>query len=279
LPDSLSSSINSNAGLPAEERTPTVAPFPIVGVGASAGGLEPFTQLLTALPSNTGMAFVLIQHLNPSHKSQLTDILSRVTSMSVREAVHGMAIQQNHIYVIPPDSILRVAGQGLHLSPRPLQSTPHLTIDEFLLSLAAEQGRLSIGIVLSGTGADGSQGIKAIKTACGFTFAQDLESAQYASMPRSAIATGAVDFILSPAQIAGELARISRHHYMVPTDQTGQENLPDDDSVLKQFFSLLFRATGVDFTHYKQTTLRRRIGRRMIVHRCDGFPDYLVSAR
>jgi two-component system, chemotaxis family, CheB/CheR fusion protein len=279
MPDFLYSSMNSDAGLPAEERTPAVAPFPIVGVGASAGGLEPFTQLLTALPSDTGMAFVLVQHLDPTHKSQLTAILSRVTSMSVREVVHGMAIQPNHVYVIPPDTILRVAAHGLDLSPRPLQSTPHLTIDEFFQSLAAEQGRLSIGIVLSGTGADGSQGIKAIKTACGLTFAQEVESAQYGSMPRSAIATGAVDFILSPAQIAGELARISRHHYLAPADQSGEENLPDGDGVLQQFFSLILRATGVDFSHYKQTTLRRRIGRRMIVHRCDSLPEYLKFVR
>jgi len=270
------SDLSAEVGSPSEDKEPKAAPFPIVGVGASAGGLEPFLQLLGALPSDTGMAYVLVQHLDPNHKSQLASILARATPLSVEEVVDGMPIEPDHVYVIPPNTTLRVAERALHLTPREPHGGPHLTIDDFFRSLAAEQGRLSIGVVLSGTGSDGAEGIKAIKSACGITFAQDEQTAQYAAMPRSAISTGVVDFVLPPAQIATELFRISHNRFIVPPPgQDGQEVLPDDDGELKQIFSLLLRAFGVDFSHYKQTTLRRRIGRRIVVHRFEGLADYL----
>jgi two-component system, chemotaxis family, CheB/CheR fusion protein len=274
------SDVGFSSDVSSEDKRPTIAPFPVVGIGASAGGLEPIRQLLAALPGDTGMGFVFIQHLDPSHKSHLASILATATSMSVSEVVDGMVIESNHVYVIPPKATLRLHEGALYLSSRPAPGMPHLAIDDFFQSLAAEQGRLSIGVVLSGTGSDGSQGIKAIKDAYGITFAQDEQTAQYTAMPRSAIATGVVDFVLSPAQIAAELARISNHRYVVTPpdqrpDQSASEVLPDGDAELKQIFSLLLHAYGADFSGYKQTTLRRRIGRRMVIHHLDGLRDYL----
>src|SRR6476469_5345737 len=151
------SDVGFSGNIPSEDKQPTIVPFPIVGIGASAGGLEPIRQLLAALPGDTGMAFVFIQHLDPGHKSQLASILSTATSMSVSEVVDGMAIESNHVYVIPPNTTLQLDEGALRLSPRPSPGMPHLAIDDFFQSLAAEQGRLSIGVVLSGTGSDGSQ--------------------------------------------------------------------------------------------------------------------------
>ena len=269
--------MHSESDLPQEDRDPIIAPFPIVGVGASAGGLEAFSQLLRALPLDTGMAFVLVQHLEPSHKSHLTEILSRATAMPVSEVGERMRIEPNHIYVIPPNAGLGLAEQALHLVPRPVHGGPHLTIDAFFQALAANQGRLAVGVVLSGTGSDGSQGIQAIKNACGITFAQDEGSAQYPTMPRNAVNTGVVDYVLPPAQIAAELARISHHRYLVlPTGKDHDEVLPDGEAELAQISSFLLRTTGVDFRHYKQTTFRRRVGRRMLVHRAEHLRDYLA---
>ena len=151
----------ANLPVPFENKEPQVAPFPIVGVGASAGGLEAFSRLLEALPVDTGMAFVLIQHLDPAHKSELTSILSKSTSMKVSEVIEGMAVEPNQVYVIPPNTTLQFERRALHLRPRSLNAGPHLTIDHFFQSLANEQSRLSIGVVLSGTGSDGSEGLKA----------------------------------------------------------------------------------------------------------------------
>jgi two-component system, chemotaxis family, CheB/CheR fusion protein len=269
--------MHSESDPPQEEKEPIIAPFPIVGVGASAGGLQAFSQLLGALPLDTGMAFVLVQHLEPSHKSHLTEILSRATAMPVNEVGERMRIEPNHIYVIPPNAELGFAEQAFHLVPRSVHAGPHLTIDAFFQALAANQGRLAIGVVLSGTGSDGSQGIQAIKNACGITFAQDEGSAQYPSMPRNAVATGVVDYVLPPAQIAAEIARIGHHRYLVlPSGKDHDEVLPDGEAELTQILSLLLRTTGVDFRHYKQTTFRRRVGRRMIVHHSENLRDYLA---
>jgi two-component system CheB/CheR fusion protein len=276
MPDS-SRCLTNERDLTPEDNHPTIAPFPIVGVGASAGGLDAFSQLLAALPIDTGMAFVLIQHLEPTHRSHLTELLSRVTAMSITEVVDGVRIEPDHVYVIPPNTGLRLGERVLHLTARPASSSPHLTIDAFFQSLAANQGRFSIAVVLSGTGSDGSEGVKAIKSACGITFAQDEESAQHPAMPRNAVATGAVDYVSSPAQIAAELARISRHRFIsTSSDQSHDEILPEGDGELNQIFSLLRRATEVDFSNYKETTLRRRLGRRMLVHHSEDLREYLA---
>ncbi len=188
--------------------------FPIVGVGASAGGLEAFLELLKYLPADTGMAFVLVQHLDPQHESALTQLLARGTSMPVAEVTDNLRVEPNQIYVIPPNRGMAIAGGMLKLTPRGKERGATRSIDFFFEALAQDQSERAIGVVLSGTASDGTLGLEAIKAADGVTFAQD-ESARYDSMPRSAIAAGCVDFVLSPKAIAAELARIAKHPFVL----------------------------------------------------------------
>jgi len=246
--------------------------FPIVGIGASAGGLEAFTQVLHALPTDTGMAFVLIQHLDPTHASMLTDILSRATVMRVAEVRDQLAVQPNYVYVIPPGVNMVVAGGILRLSPRTEPRGQHRPIDHFLRSLAEDQGHRAIGVILSGSATDGTLGLEAIKAEGGITFAQD-DTAHHTSMPLSAVAAGCVDFVLPPAAIAQELTRISRHPYVAPggaDDLEAKVAAPSLGRILEQ----LRIATGVDFEHYKRNTLYRRISRRVVLHKLEGLQDY-----
>ena len=187
--------------------------FPIVGVGASAGGLEAFTELLKHLPVDTGMGFVLVQHLDPVHESALTQILARATRMPVLEVTNELRVEPNHVYVIPPNTNLGIAAGVLKLQPRSKARTPTRSIDFFLESLAADQHERAVGVILSGTATDGTLGLEALKAEGGITFAQD-DSAKYDSMPRSAVAAGCVDFVLSPEAIAEELARLATHPYV-----------------------------------------------------------------
>jgi len=248
--------------------------FPVVGVGASAGGLEAFTQLLRALPDDTGMAFVLVQHLDPSHESLLPGLLSHATRMPVIVVEDGMRLEPNQVYIIPPNASMVIQDGSLRL----LQRLPglHLPVDIFFRSLAQVQGGRAIGIVLSGNAADGSAGIRAIKAECGITFAQDESSARFSGMPRAAISTGSVDFVLPPADIGRELARIARNPYLVPPTPGVLEILPEGDGDLRKIFTMLEATSKVDFTHYKLTTVRRRISRRMMVHRLQSVSDYVA---
>src|SRR5213083_2516451 len=197
---------------PEAVREPSL-PFPVVCVGASAGGLEAFTHLLEAMPTDTGMAFVLVSHLSPSHASHLAEILSRATKMPVNEVKDEPKVQPNRVYVIPPDRNMIIADGVLKLLPRREVRGQHHPIDLFLESLAIDQRHKSIAVILSGTGSDGTLGLDEIKAAGGITFAQD-QSAAYAGMPRSAMMAGTVDFRLSPADIARELGNIARHAYV-----------------------------------------------------------------
>jgi two-component system, chemotaxis family, CheB/CheR fusion protein len=183
------------------------ASFPIVGVGASAGGLEAFTQLLKALPSRTGMAYVLVQHLDPTHESALTELLAKATEMPVRQVTDGTLVEPNRVYVIPPNVDMIVSQGILRLTPRTQTRGRPMPIDCFLRSLAEDQRSNAIGVILSGTASDGTLGLGAIKGEGGITFAQDEKSAKYDGMPRSAIAAGCVDFVLPPDGIAEELTR------------------------------------------------------------------------
>lgn len=188
--------------------------FPIVGIGASAGGLEAFTELLKALPLDTGMGFVLVQHLDPQHESALTTLLSKATSMPVHEVTEGVRVEANHIYVIPPNTSMSISDGALNLLPREQLRMPHRTVDSFFESLAQNSRERAIGIVLSGTATDGTLGLEMIKAEGGITFAQD-DSAKFDSMPRNAVASGCVDFVLSLEDIAKELARIAKHHLIL----------------------------------------------------------------
>jgi two-component system CheB/CheR fusion protein len=298
-----------------EESKPVEGPsFPIVGIGASAGGLEAFTELLKHLPLDTGMGFVLVQHLDPQHESALTQLLARVTSMPVREVTNNLRVEANHVYVIPPNTDLGIAQGVLKLQPRPQTRTPHRSIDFFFESLAEDQRERAIGVILSGTATDGTLGLEAIKAEGGITFAQD-DSARYDSMPRSAGAAGCVDFVLSPENIAKELARIAKHPYVAgqPTEPltsseddrasaTAHEHdetlLPSGgrgtprtgarqaraegetargksgDNGFKKILLLLRNHSNVDFSLYKSTTIQRRITRRLVLNKQYTLENY-----
>lgn len=247
--------------------------FLIAAVGASAGGIEAFTELMSNLATDTGMAFVLVQHLDPEHHSMLTELLSKKTTMRVKEVVNGMTVEPNHVYVIPPNATMTISNHTLQLAPRSEGRGLHMSIDHFMRALAEEQGNRAIGVLLSGSGTDGTAGLAEIQAHGGVTFAQDEVSAKYDSMPRSAVAAGCVDYVLPPKAIARELARIARHPYLV-RDQS-PELAPAENTGLNLVFSMLRKSTGVDFTHYRQTTILRRIHRRMIVHKMEKIDDYV----
>ena len=249
--------------------------FPIVGIGASAGGLEAASTLLKRLPKDIGMAFVLVQHLAPEHQSMLAELLTRETLMTVSEIRDGVKVKPNHVYVIPPNANLGIINKILHLMPRD-KNKQHLPIDYFFRSLAADRGCDAIGIILSGSASDGTLGLKAIKSEDGITFAQTPETAHYDSMPASAIAAGCVDFVLSPEDIAQQLIHIARHPDVMRADiAAGKGEEAQINSELQKIFMLLRNRTGNDFTHYKHTTIRRRISRRMLVNKIDRLKDYV----
>lgn len=288
--------------------------FPIVGVGASAGGLEAFTQLVKHLPLDTGMAFVLVQHLDPQHESALTQILTRATSIPVHEVTNNLRIEPDNIYIIPPNASLSIADGVLKLHARKQTAMPQHSIDTFFESLAQDRRERSIGVVLSGAASDGTLGLEAIKAEGGITFAQD-DSAKYDSMPKSAVAAGCVDLVLSPAGIAKELARIAKHPYVV--DQPAESAITEDDRYagtaeegntkllpsgghgrpkpgakearaeadqergangpangFKRIVLLLRNHSRIDFSLYKSTTIQRRILRRMVLSKQGTLSDY-----
>jgi two-component system, chemotaxis family, CheB/CheR fusion protein len=173
-------------------------PFPVAGIGASAGGLEAFSELLRNLPEKTGMAFVLVQHLDPKHSSELRDILARTTKIPVEEVTDKVLVKPDHIYVIPPNTSMALKDGVLRLAARVLTRGQHMPIDHFLRSLAEDLGSRAIGVILSGTASDGTEGVRAVKAAGGITFAQDEKSAKYSGMPHSAVSARSVDFVLPP---------------------------------------------------------------------------------
>ena len=239
---------------------PQGAAFAVVGIGTSAGGLEAASALLGQLPGNTGMAFVLIQHLDPKHESNLGRILAKATPIPVQEATQGLAVQPNNVYVIPRNTTMTIAGGILQLKPRGEARGPHLPVDAFFKSLAADRQTAAIGVILSGTGSDGTLGVEDIKAAGGITFAQGEESAKYPGMPQSAVSTGCIDVVLPPEEIARELARIGHHPYVTAATRTADAVLPvTEETSLRNILKLLRTSFGVDFSGYRDTTIRRRI--------------------
>src|SRR5881296_2899132 len=259
------------ATLPARGRVAVPQPsgdrFPIVGIGASAGGLEAFSELLAHLSGDPAMAFVLVQHLDPKYPSFLSEILSRTTPLPVIEVQHGVRVEAGHVYVMPPNTRMTIVTGVLNLAPRSDDRGPHMPIDHFLRSLAEYSKSRAIGVILSGSASDGALGLKAIKAEGGITFAEAPQSAKFDGMPRSAMASGAVDFVLPPKAIAQELIRIGRHPYLGETSAAPpSEPLADGPEALAQIFRMLREKSGLDFTLYRQTTIRRRIARRMLIH-------------
>jgi two-component system CheB/CheR fusion protein len=247
---------------------------PIVGIGASAGGQEALKQLLKYLPVDTGLSFVLVTHLDPGYESALSDILSRMTLLPVSTVEDGICAEPDHIYVGPSNMDLFVSHGVLKLVSRDDTIRPRAPVDFFLESLARDKGRAAVGVILSGTASDGARGMKAIKAAGGFTFAQAPLSAQFDGMPRSAIATGAVDFVLQPAEIAACLAKICLPGSM-DAGMAKIAELPDRADEFNKIIGLLRAASGIDFHRYKQLTVKRRISRRMVLHDVDNLADYV----
>lgn len=251
-------------------------PFPVVGVGASAGGLDAYTELFESLPADPGMAFLVVSHLAPDQKSHLPEILARTCKMPVRQVAEGMRVEINHVFVIPPGTNMALVDGHLTLSPRAAGPSPHMPIDHLLRSLATIQKDRAIGVILSGNGTDGALALQAIKAHGGITFAQDEATAKYPSMPRSAVLDGNVDHVLRPRGIAEQLVRIGRHPYGRPDGDAGSpaELPPAGTDPVADIIRLLRGRTAVDFASYKQTTIRRRILRRMALLNLNGPHEY-----
>jgi two-component system, chemotaxis family, CheB/CheR fusion protein len=250
-------------------------PFPVVGVGASAGGFEAFADMLTALPADTGMAFVLIQHLDPTHESALAPLLARKSALPVVQVTDGMAVEPNHVYVIPPNTRMEIHDGLLRLVERAGSGKKNMPIDHFFESLASYCQDGAIGVILSGTATDGTFGLKAIKAEGGICFAQDEESAKYPGMPASAVAAGCVDFVLPPKGIASELVRIARHPLSRPLAVSPSVLPAKVDGDVRKLLVLLRNASRADFTYYKSTTIRRRIVRRMLLKKIPSVREYV----
>lgn len=262
------------------DTSPTASTVPepvlIVGIGASAGGLEATSALIHALSPDIGLAYVVVQHLDPAHESMLAELLGRVAPIPVAQATDGVRVVPNSAYVIPPDTSMVLTGDRLELAPRVKSRRPPLPVDAFFRSLADVHGSNAIGVVLSGVGSDGASGLEAIKSAGGITFAQDPVTARFDGMPAAAIATGCVDFVLSPADIARRLEDIGRHPL---TRHPAEDAPPGDSAPLATVFQLLHRRSGIDFSQYKDGTVRRRMLRRMVLRGVDVLRDYIALLR
>lgn len=250
--------------------------FPIVGIGASAGGLAAFEAFFSGMPADKdpGMAFVLVQHLDPNHKSILVDLIRRYTRMQVFEVTDGMEVEINCAYIIPPNRDMAFLNGSLHLLEPTAPRGQRLPIDFFFQSLAQDQHERAICIVLSGTGSDGSHGVRAIKGEGGMVMAQSPDSTEFDGMPRSALNTGLVDYELPPVEMASQLIAYVTHAFSKPA-RISSTPVDKTENALKKIFVLLRAQTSHDFSQYKPSTLLRRIERRMAVHQIETIDLYV----
>jgi two-component system CheB/CheR fusion protein len=256
--------------------THPLAPFPIVGIGASAGGLAAFEAFFAGMPEQAPpMAFVLVQHLAPDHKSLLTSLIQRCTTMPVHEVEDGMVVQANCIYIIPPNHDMAFLNGSLHLMEPNAPRGQRLAIDFFFRSLAQDQGERAIGIVLSGTGSDGTLGVRAIKGEGGLVIAQTPETSEFDGMPRNVITTGLADYVLPPGEMMAQLLRYIGHAGGTAKRHADTAATPKAESAMKKIFILLRSQTGHDFSNYKPSTINRRIDRRMAVHQIATIEAYV----
>ena len=251
--------------------TPT-APFPIVGVGASAGGLEAFEQFFGHFPEKTGMAFVVIQHLDPTQKGILPELLQRVTKMNVSQVKDRMSVKPDCLYVIPPNKSMSIHRGMLHLTDPIEERGMRLPINHFLTSLAVDQCENAIGVIFSGMGSDGSEGVRAIKERNGIVLIQEPGSAKFESMPRNAINAVQADIVATPAEISVKLISLLKHSVHIPQNQDVDQGR---QSALEKILILLRKRTGNDFSLYKRNTIYRRIERRMHVHKIEKIQLYV----
>lgn len=251
-------------------------PFLIVGIGASAGGLDAFQKFFSSLPQAPDMAFVLIQHLDPNHESMMPELLSRHTGLQVLQVTEQTPIEKNTVYIIPPGKYLGLEGKHLVLSPPPESRGMRMAIDFFFKTLAENLREKAVCIVLSGTGSDGTTGLREVKANGGLAIVQDPETAQHDGMPRSAISTGAVDRILAPEEMPKVLQEYARHPYVNGINKGALADTSENDDQLEDILALLYTKTGHEFKHYKKSTLARRIQRRMSLNHIGKARDYLV---
>ncbi len=260
---------NRNDG-PAEAAMPTH----YVAVGASAGGLEAIESFFSHMPPDSGLGFIVIQHLSPDYKSLMVELLSKRTPMPVRRAEDGLPVLPNNVYLIPPKKNLTIFHGKLLLSEQDHSKGINLPIDVFLRSLAEDQSEKAVAVILSGTGSDGTRGLRVIKEYGGMVMVQDEESAKFNGMPRAAISTGLADFVLPPDQMPGQLLSFSKHPYITKVERS--ETLLSDEQGLTRIFSILREKCKVDFTFYKPSTVTRRIERRMTINQTDDIRDYVA---
>ena len=247
--------------------------FTVVGIGASAGGLEALERLFSSMPVDSGMAFVVIQHLSPDFRSVMDELLARHTTIPISRVENGMAVVPNAIYLMPPKTEMIISGGKLLLTEKEPSSNLSLPIDLFFRSLAEDLGSRAVGIVLSGTGSDGSRGVRAIHDAGGLVIAQSEETSKFDGMPRSAVETGMVDFVLSPEEIPQTLVKFSRQSLGI--ESAADERATTTADNLNAVFQLLRKSCGIDFTHYKPNMVSRRIERRLIFNRSLDLPSYI----
>ncbi len=248
--------------------------FLVAGIGASAGGIEAIQELLKHLPTDTGIAFVIVQHLSPRHESKLPEVFSTATSMPIVSIKKDTSLAPNTVFVLAENRELQIEDGQLRVSPRK-RTNDHLPINNFFQSLAHELGNRAIGIILSGNGTDGMLGLEEIKAEGGITFSQDEKTARFPAMPANAISAGCVDFILSPSLMSRELTRIGRHPGLKRGKISGPEApLTESEADLNKIFSLLRALNGVDFSYYKHSTLKRRIVRRMVLKKIETIREY-----
>lgn len=253
---------------------PAETPSYIVGIGASAGGLEALRAFFSAMPSDSGMAFIVIQHLAPDYKSLMVELLARLTEMPVVRAEEDMQVMPDHVYLITPRYNLSIASGRLHLTASPGGKTLNLPIDIFFRSLAQDAGDRAVAVILSGTGSDGARGIRAVKEAGGMVMVQAEASAKFAGMPSSAIATGTADFVLPVEEMPQQLVNFSRHPFAA-RQASPETHIPEGSSQLERICIRLKDAAGIDFGNYKHATLARRIERRMNIAQLQDINDYV----
>jgi len=261
----------------AKSASPVEGNFPVVGIGASAGGLEAFTQFLSKVPEKSGMAFVLVQHLDPSHPSSLVDLLARQSPIPIKEAQEGDRVQPGHAYVIPPGKGMSISNRVLAIRDQPEHPGLTHSINLFLESLAEDVKERAVGIILSGTGSDGTDGVRAIKAREGLVIIQDPVTAKYDGMPRAAIEAGMADFVLSPEAMPAKLIEYFQQS-SYKREQLRQA-LKKDDTTMKRIFSMVRARTGRDFSGYKISSITRRIEHRMAVSQIETIGNYLKLLR
>ena len=248
--------------------------FYLVGIGASAGGLEAIEAFFSKIPPESGLAFVIIQHLSPDYESLMPEILSKRTMLKIQTVEDGMLVRANNIYLLPKKKNMKIFHSKLYLTEKESANVLNLPIDIFFHSLSEDFGERSVGVILSGTGSDGSRGIRAIKEAGGMILVQDPDSSKFDGMPRSAISTGVVDFVLNAQSIAEKLVNFVRHPY-VQNKEKGKELFLDSDDYLSRIILFLKEGFGLDFTFYKTSTIVRRLERRLSINQIDNLNDYL----